>query len=346
MNVPYKIVGYLADWNDWSADRVAGRKMTHLNYAFARITDGAVTFGQPNKLAEIKQLKIKYPELQILISIGGWEAEGFSDAALTPASRRLFAASAVQAMTDYGFDGIDLDWEYPGSTVAGIKARPEDCANFTLLLRSVREKLADKEAAYARKYLLTIATGAIPEATAGIELDIVAQSVDFMNIMTYDFHNGFAATAGHHTNLFPSDRAGTESLSAAAAVRRHLRAGVPPAKLVLGCAFYGRGWLVASPCRDGLNQPVVPDSGAVYPFHLLAAEFIAKNGYQRHWDHTAQAPFLWDGSRIISYDDPESLRHKTEYIKGHGLGGAVFWEYSLDWRETLLNELWTGLQKE
>ncbi len=117
-------------------------KLTHINFAFARIDKGGrVVFENPDFAPALKSLlalKQQNPQLKIIISVGGWEADGFSDAALTDASRNAFAESAVELLRAHGADGIDLDWEYPGQGVAGIKYRAEDKQNFTLLLKTLR----------------------------------------------------------------------------------------------------------------------------------------------------------------------------------------------------------------
>lgn len=341
----YRLVGYLADWNDWTAERIDAEKMTHLNYAFAKISGDTVHLDSPDKLAEFKKLKKKHPALQTLISIGGWGADGFSDAALTDESRRRFAENAVSLMLDDGFDGLDLDWEYPCSSEAGITSRPEDKWNFTRLLQTLRQKLDWVGGKENRHYLLTAATGATEEYAVGVELVEMAAFLDFINIMTYDLTNGFSTTIGHHANLYPSPLS-PGNLSADFAVREHLKAGIPASKINLGCALYGRGWLAESPVNHGLYQPAVKDSHDVYPYRILAAEYIDKNTYRRFWDDTAKAPYLWNGTRFISYEDPESLDWKVRYIKTMGLGGAMFWEYNLDKSQRLLNNLHAGLNSQ
>src|SRR5689334_19339639 len=123
-STPFRVVAYVASWSMPAV--IHPDKLTHINYAFARIdAHGHVGFEQPSaaaaNLAKLRALKRQNPALKILVSVGGWSAEGFSDAALTDASRRAFARSAVDLLRDYALDGIDIDWEYPGQGVAGIK---------------------------------------------------------------------------------------------------------------------------------------------------------------------------------------------------------------------------------
>src|ERR1700754_1635059 len=134
-------------------------KLTHINFAFGKIEDGKVVLPHPGvaaNLAYLRSLKAKNPQLKVLLSVGGWEAEGFSDAAVSAASRAAFAASIVALLRAHSLDGVDLDWEYPGQGVAGIKSRPQDKQNFTALLKTVREQL--DAASPDRRFLLTIAS--------------------------------------------------------------------------------------------------------------------------------------------------------------------------------------------
>ncbi|MCX7745715.1 MAG: glycoside hydrolase family 18 protein [Clostridia bacterium] len=342
-NSNYKIIGYLAGWEDWTCDTIDASRVTHINYAFALINDGVVSGGKIEKISELMKIKKKFPHLKTMISIGGWEAEGFSDAALTEESRERFADSAVKFMKQYDFDGVDLDWEFPCSSEAGIKSRPEDKCNFTLLLQKVREKLDHTGKADGKHYLLTIATGALKEYVDNMELDKISKILDFINIMTYDFHSGFADVAGHHANLYTSPVDDGDKMSADKAVADHVDAGVPISKLVLGCAFYGRSWNVPNPDRKGLYQPISGGHES-YSYQKLISEYINKNGFTRYWDEEAKAPYLWNGERFISYEDEESIGYKVEYIKAKGLGGAMFWEYTQDNNKSLLIKLNEGLK--
>ena len=135
----FRIIAYVAGWS--MPATISAEKLTHINFAFARIDGGGrVVFEDPKFATALKSLlalKQQNPRLKVLVSVGGWEADGFSDAALTDESRDVFARSAVGFVRAHGVDGIDLDWEYPGQGVAGIKYRAEDKQNFTQLLKRV-----------------------------------------------------------------------------------------------------------------------------------------------------------------------------------------------------------------
>lgn len=336
------ILAYLYDRGEWTARDIEGGKLTHINYAFAKITDGAVGGGNPEKLKEVKKLKRLYPHLKVMISIGGWAAEGFSDAAATVEARVYFAKTAVSYVRRYGFDGVDLDWEYPTSSEGQIKSRPEDKENFNLLLRELRNQLNHAGEKDGKYYLLTIASGALPYQADYFDLKTLSEWTDFINVMTYDLYNGFSTMTGHHTGLYGSD-SDLSVPSTKEAVDLYLGRSVPPSKLVVGCAFYGRGWDVKDGRNCGLHAPVASECQA-YSYQSLVADYINKNGFTRYWDDFCKAPYLWNGRHYIGYDDPESLKHKAEFIKSRGLRGAMFWEYSQDAHGVLLDSLYSGLE--
>ena len=317
-------------------------KLTHINFAFGKIEGGKAVLPHPGvtaNLAQLRSLKAKNPRLKVLLSVGGWEAEGYSDAALTAASRDVFAESVVALLREHSLDGVDLDWEYPGQSVSGIKSRPEDRLNFTALLKAMRARLGSS-------YLLTIAS-ADREYFDFTEMDKLHVHLDFINVMTYDFFNSLTPTTGHHAGLYASAYAAATDRNADASIKQHLAAGIPADKLVLGVAFYGRGFAGAKPEHQGLHQPYERFEAA-HPYAELVEKFIGRNGFVREWDERAQAPFLWNAQTraFITYDDPQSIRIKADYVRKHGLGGMMFWELSQDSGGELLDAIVNGLKPE
>lgn len=327
----YRIVAYVRGRTDIPA--INAEKLTHINYAFGLVnTNGEafVTDEAPEDFAQLNALKAKNPDLKILLSIGGWGADNFSDAALTDESRERFARSVVDLIERYSLDGADLDWEYPGQPGPGIKYRPEDKENFTLMLKTVREHLGDR--------LLTIASagGVYFEHT---EMDKLHRYLDFINVMGYDFAGSWSSLTGHHTPLFRSATA-PEGPAASDYVDRHLRAGIPPHKIVLGVAFYGRSWKGVEGWTQPLNRPYEAYDVDL-PYSKIVDEYLSSPAFIRGWDEDARAPYLWDRDtgRFVTYDDPQSLREKALYVKRLGLGGIMYWEHSHDPEERLLDVL-------
>jgi chitinase len=344
-----KLIAYVTGWSP--PVTIDTSRITHVNFAFARI-DGEGRVVLPDaasaaRLGEIVALKRSSPALEVLISIGGWGADGFSDAALTAETRARFADSAVELMKAHGADGIDVDWEYPGQSAAGIHSRPEDKRNFTLLLEALRARLDAQARTDGRGagngYLLTIAS-ADREYFDHVEMDVLHAHLDWINVMAYDFYNSLTPTTGHHAGLHRAATAPAASRWAEGSIAQHLAAGVPARKLVLGVAFYGRRFEGVEPTDLGRNRPY-GRYGGDHAYSELVARYVDRDGYVRHWDDQAIAPWLWNARTrsFISYDDPRSIGRKAAYAHERGLGGIMFWELSQDADGSLLEAARRGL---
>jgi GH18 family chitinase len=329
---------------------IAAEKLTHINYAFANIKDGLVVEGfahDDENFRVLTGLRRRNPDLKVLVSVGGWTwSGGFSDAVLTKESRRRFVESAVDFVRRHDLDGFDVDWEYPGLPGYGNVNRPEDKENFTALMSDLRAAFDREGAARGRHYQITFAAGSSSSFLAHIETDAVQAFVDYVNLMTYDFREAESEPqAGHHSNLY-ANPADVHRQSADRSVREFLNAGVPASKLVLGVPFYGHAWAEVEPAGDGLYQEGKPPRERVGTHYASLAALATQPGWVRRWDALAQAPYLWNADKrvFIAYDDPESLRLKTRYIREHGLAGAMFWEYRADPTGALLGTLFEGLR--
>jgi chitinase len=329
----YKVIGYIAGWKGVDTKKIEADKLTHINYAFANVIDGIVIEGEgraaqdKDNLAKLRSLKSKNPDLKILISIGGWTwSKGFSDAVLTEESRKKFTDSAIDFLKRHQLDGLDFDWEYPGYPGDDNVYRKEDRENFVLMLKSVREALDSLGQLNHTHYLSTIATGGFKEYVDVNDLGEAQKYLDFINIMTYDFTGVFKPMTGHHTNLSTTEIGGR---SAENAVLDHVAAGVPIEKLVMGVAFYGKGWKSVNPQNLGLFQPAV--GWRNFPYKEIEV-FMKDGNYQKYWDSLSNASFLWNenDSIFITYESPESIYKKMQYIKEKGMGGVMFWEYHED----------------
>jgi len=345
------VIGYIMGPRYDNFDTIEADKLTHINYAFANIENGRVVEGRDSdslKFVALQRLRSRHPRLKLLVSVGGWSwSDHFSDAALTTESREHFAQSARQFLVKYQLDGIDLDWEYPGQQGEDNVFRPEDKENFTLLLKAVREQLDAQGKQDARqsenKYLLTIATGANQTYLDHTDMAQAHQYLDYVNIMTYDYFTGGSSIAGHHTNLFHSDT-DVPHQSSAQAVEEHLKAGIPAEKLVLGVAFYGRGWKLEEDTPPLYGTPREPGFSMPYRRLDLLTDSL---GFFRKWDEAAKAPYLWqpDSIAVFTYDDPESLKHKCKFLKSKEMAGIMFWEYSGDKAGELLRTINTHLSR-
>jgi chitinase len=303
-------------------------------YDASESVDGvADAVSQPLKgnFNQLIKLKAKNPALRVLISLGGWtESYRFSAIAADEQKRKDFVASCVDmfirghfadGIVQTGiFDGIDLDWEYPGSCGATCDFSPADRQNFVALLKEFRAQLEAQEAIDRRDYLLTIAAPAGKAHYDPIDLAGIEPYVDWINVMAYDFHGGWesAGPTNHIAALFPSACESSDGDWADKAIRAYLGSGITAGKLVLGMPFYGRGWRAAA-VGDGL---CVPASGVPRGTYEKVRPGFGDAATGTHWD--------FDGSQFWSYDNPESAGWKADYANCRGLRGVMFWELSGD----------------
>lgn len=371
-----KIVAYFVEWGvyqrDYHVADIPADKITHLNYAFANVSDtgecilydsyAAIDKFYPGdswdngalrgNFNQLRILKQAHPHLKTLISVGGWTLSNkFPELASTAEGRSRFAQSCVEFMLTYGFDGIDIDWEYPvsGGLTAGT---PQDKQNFTLLLAELRSQLDAVE----QGYLLTIAAPAGPGTFANIELESIHPYLDFINVMTYDFHGGWENQTSHQAPMFsidgdPFEQA--ETYTVTSALSSYVQAGIPSHKLIMGLPFYGRGWQGVANEEDGLFQSATGPStngtweAGVFDYKDLKNNFLGQ-GYTRYWDQQGQVPWLYNETSgiFISYEDTQSIAIKSAYVAEQNFGGAMFWELSSDTHDAeLLSTVYSVLNQ-
>ncbi|AWV06511.1 glycosyl hydrolase family 18 protein [Marilutibacter maris] len=331
-------------------------------FSAAESVDGvADTWDQPlrGNWNQLKELKAKYPNIKVLISLGGWTwSRGFAEAA-KPANREAFVASCIDAyirgnlpVTDGAggigaaagvFDGIDVDWEYPAA--CGLSCgTPEDNANFTALMAEFRRQLD----AVRPGLLLTIAAGAGIDKIRATDPGAYHSYLDFINVMTYDFHGAWDPQTNHHSALFdsPNDPSTGDQrfYNSNDAIEAFLSRGVPASKLNLGIGYYGRGWTGVANVDNGLYQSGSAAQGT-YEAGIEDWKVIKNKAGTIHTDANARATWKYDGNTFWSYDTPALITEKMNYVKAQGLGGAFFWEFSGDDAQgTLTRTIGDGLK--
>lgn len=296
-------------------------------------------WGNFNQIAELKQL---HPHLRTSIAIGGWTLSGnFSTTLDSAAERELFTDSVVDFLSTYTmFDGVDFDWEYPGGGgLDGNAASSADGANYVATLQLLRQKLDAFGEQQGRRYDISVASAAGIDKIPNFQLSEMKDSVDFFNLMAYDFHGTWEASTGHQAPMF-GDAIGYDI---ATAVDRYLQAGVNPAQIVLGAPAYTRAWtgVQASPDDNGLEDFGYGDSATgaapgtfeagVYDYKDLLAQLRA-GGWKLIWDDKAQAAYLWNPAEQIfsSFETPATIALKSAWAQEKGLGGMMFWDVSND----------------
>lgn len=291
------LVAYVTSWSERDVDP---QYLTHINYAFGHVdsTFAGVRVDNPKRLKSIVALKKDYPHLKVLLSIGGWGSGNFSEMAADSVLRWRFAQDCAAKVEEFGLDGIDIDWEYPTTGVANISYSEHDTENYTLMMRDIRQAIGAEK-------LLTQATAASAQY---IDFRAVELYINQTNVMAYDL--GWAPY--HNSPLYPTER--MEKICVDDAVRLHLAAGVPPEKMVLGLAFYGRG-KKGFPRQRDLTQA-----------HLVEGD------YTFCWDSKGQVPYIVDasGELVFGYENETSLAIKAEYILQQGLKGGMYWSYEGD----------------
>ncbi|MFM5890344.1 MAG: glycosyl hydrolase family 18 protein, partial [Dolichospermum sp.] len=339
----YIVGGYIGSWNLNSNTPVDTpfNKLTHLFYSFADVTStGTVQLPQDGTgtgdIAKLQQIKAQNPNLKIMLSIGGATENDFSSAAATVQSRANFAQSAIQLMKTNGFDGLDIDWEYPQAN--------ED-NNYIQLLAQLRTQINQASQNDGKQYLLTTALSGSPYQLSASDYggnpydfspqDLKATSdyVDFINVMSYDYHGPWENTTNHQSALYKSTNDNTYNAAKVNtnwAIQHYLSAGVPATDIVLGIPLYGRTWTgVNAGSNNGLFQQGTGSSERTYRelYNLLGT-----NGYQSFWDNSAKVPYIYSSQTKVfsTYENNQSILGKTDYVKQQGLGGAFFWEITQD----------------
>ncbi|KFY59720.1 hypothetical protein V497_04123 [Pseudogymnoascus sp. VKM F-4516 (FW-969)] len=346
----YKNVGYFVNWaiygRNFQPDQIQATQLTHVLYSFANLKpDGTVylsdTYSDLEKhypedswnapgtnlfgcAKQLYLLKKKNRGMKVLLSIGGWTySSNFAAAASTPTTRALFASTAVELVKDLGFDGLDIDWEFP--------ANATEAANFVSLLAACRAALDAyaKDNAKGYKFQLTIAASAGPDKYKVIKMKEMDAYLDAWHLMAYDYSGSWSTVTGHLANLYPSkSMPDTTPYSTDKAVTDYIAGGVPASKLVIGVPLYGRSFAAT----EGMGQKFSGVGGGSWENGVWDYKVLPKAGATVKMDDDAKARYSYDpaSKELISFDTVEDAKTKAEYVKSKGLGGAMYWETSAD----------------
>ncbi|MGL5616737.1 MAG: glycosyl hydrolase family 18 protein [Sarcina sp.] len=376
---------------------IPAEQLTHLNFAFldfdangnlkftdkdaavgAPVGEEGVQWGGPNAgiLSALQELRAKNPNLKIGISIGGWSKSGDFSEVSADASKRAKLVENVLKFIDYtNMDFVDLDWEYPAekrdpdkvdnqNDEGTVNAKPEDKENYIKLLEDFRVALDEKGTEIGKDYELSVALPA-PKSKldSGIDIDKLFDLVDFANIMTYDMRGAWDEVSGHQTGLYtnPNDPTKGNGLSVDESINYLLSNGAEAEKIVVGAAYYTRGWDKVSigadselpglfgeaeisakdadqtPSRGGINEAPLKVGeggrrGGVWSYRSLDKLKELYPNIKEYWDDIAKAPYLYDETTgaFFTYDNTKSIEEKTKYVHEKGLGGVIGWMASQD----------------
>jgi len=327
----------------YTPDDIDANLCTHIIYSFAKLTGNRLapfewndestdwSVGNYEKATNQKQ---KNPNLKVLLAVGGWNlgSDPFHQVVNTAASRHEFVTSTVTYLRTHKFDGLDLDWEYPGNR--GSPA--DDKHKFSLLIAELRQAF-NQESSGSNRLLLSAAVAAGKgNIDTAYEVSTIAQNLDWINLMTYDLHGGWETVTGHNSPLYKGaqDTGDNAHLNIDWAANYWAQLGAPKNKIVIGLALYGRSFTlsgsasgVGAPAAIGASGTYTREAG--YLAYYEICELISK-GAALHNINDQHVPYLVSGNQWVGYDSENSLREKVRYIKNNGLGGSMVWALDLD----------------
>lgn len=281
-------------------------------------------------IRRVNNLRQKNPHLSTLISIGGWSdgSTKYSQMVRSDSSRKVFIQSAIDFLTKHDLDGLDFDWEFPGfnGDEGGDRqlGRPEDKVDYVTLLRELRQAFAPHQ------FLLTAAL-----TTAKYNMDHayivkgVSDNLDFLNLMTYDYHGTWNKKIGYVSPLSGASHWSEEDrmLTVQYTVDYFIQNGADPRKLIIGIPFYGYGYVSDQKPMVGANVLRSFDAGTYAHICLMVKHDPA---WKVQFDNEAKASYVVNGGQLITYENAQSLEYKLNMIKSRNLGGAMIWEVNGD----------------
>lgn len=394
-----KIVGYFPEWaykskehNYFNVTDLQWEDLTHIQYSFAMVDEATnkVAFGDKFAATEetfdgmdlsyngekitldeslpykghfnlLQQMKKKYNDVDLLISIGGWAgSRGFYTMMDTNEGINTFTDSCVEFIRDYGFDGVDIDFEFPSST--SMSGNPDDFdvseprrktinARYNLMMKTLREKLDKASTEDGKDYLLTAAVSGSSWVLGGVESNEFAKYLDFLSIMSYDYHGGWNEFVENQANIYP-DKEDKETMNMIMPVLgmdwsyKYYRGVLPPEKILMGIPYYTRGWEnVQGGNGTGLhgtsktpatgkyniwgdldaNGNQIP-AGANPLWHVLNLMEQDEN-LKVHWDPVGKVPYIWQNNEkvFLTFENEKSIDERLKYIEEKNLGGALIW---------------------
>ncbi|XP_059806008.1 acidic mammalian chitinase-like [Hypanus sabinus] len=342
----YKIVCYYPNWANkqgncrFSPQDINPKLCTHLTYAYAVVDKNhQIVPGEEedeNLYESFNNLKKRNPNLQTLLSVGGWNfgTEMFTIMAASEETRQTFIKSAIKLLREKGFNGLDLHWEYPGFN----RSPPEDKQRFSFLVQELSEEFQKESNETSKPRLLLSVVGAsgIRNIQAGYEIEKISEHADFIGVMTYEFHGPWDFKTGPNSPLYKSsqDKNDDRYFNVEFAVNYWKEQGAPAEKLLVGFPTYGRTFTLCSTdtrpgalaCGPGTPGNCTRSEGILAYFEVC--NFL--KGATKVWLEEQEVPYAYSGDEWVSYDSLRSYEKKVEWLKNNSFGGAMVWTIDLD----------------
>lgn len=346
-----RVFCYYTNWSyrrpgmgQFTPEDVDPKLCTHIVFAFATIKDNKIAASEDNDVGDaftegtydrIMRLKEQNPKLKVLLAVGGWAfgSEPFRELTSNLFRMNGFVYDAIGFLREHGFDGLDIDWEYPRG--------PDDRAAFVSLIKELRLAFeGEAESGDNSKLLLTAAVPASFEAiAAGYDVPELSKYLDYINVMTYDFHGQWENRVGHNSPLFPLNSASSfqKKLTVDYSAKEWVRQGAPLEKLVIGMPVYGRTFSLADPSKFDIGAEALGggdagrytgESGFLSYYEIC--DFLHQPNTTLVWDNEQQVPFAYRDDQWVGFDDERSLRTKVAWVKTEGFGGIMIWSVDLD----------------
>jgi len=321
------VVCYYSSWSYYDGvkpEDLDANLCTHLNYAFITIWEDGNLKVEDDELdikdglfKRVTSLKKKNPKLKVLLSVGGADSGSiFKKIAKDSAKRGAFVGSSTYFLSEYNFDGLDVDWEYPEEA---------DRANYITLLKEL------KQAFDPHGWLLTSAVSSDVE-DHGYNIADMVKYLDFINLMTYDFYGPWSQYTGQNSALYAASVESSwekDHLNLAAAANNWVKAGVPKNKLTVGTGFYGHSFTLANSNNHGLHAAISGPGkdGGEASYQTICSKY---SGWTRVWDDQQKNPYKYSGNQWIGYDDKDSIWAKAAWIKDNKFLGVMIWSIDED----------------
>ncbi|CAL4078276.1 unnamed protein product [Meganyctiphanes norvegica] len=345
----YKVVCYFTNWawyrpgiGKYTPDEIDPTLCTHIVYGFAVLDPSNQIIKSHDPWADIdnefykKVTDYKSRGIKVTLAIGGWTDSAddkYSSLVNNPAARAKFVAHVVEYVMDHNFDGLDLDWEYPVCWQVDCSRGPSsDKEGFANLVKEL-------SAAFKPKGLLLSAAVSPSKKVvdAGYDVPVLSNYMDWIAVMTYDFHGQWDKKTGHNAPMYHHPESNENTFNVDYAIKYWIKKGAAKNKLVVGMPLYGQSFTINDPSNTGLNSPA--SSGGTAGEFTRAAGMLAyyeicekvRQGWKVVQDPKGRmGPYAYSGNQWVSYDDAAMIKMKSQYIRDEGLAGGMVWALDFD----------------